>query len=84
MGNNQPLFVVNGTPITNDLYTFDDGLNGSTSIDFGNAAQIINTDDIEDKVFKGPAASALYGSRAANGVILIETKTGNFVKEARD
>lgn len=77
MGNNQPLFVVNGLPITNDLYTFDDGLNGSTSIDFGNAAQIINTDDINAiSVLKGPAASALYGSRAANGVILIETKTG--------
>ena len=82
MGNNQPLFVVNGMPITNDLYSFDDGLNGSTSIDFGNAAQIINTDDIEAiSVLKGPAASALYGSRAANGVILIETKTGNFIKE---
>lgn len=78
MGNNQPLFVVNGLPITNDLYTFDDGLNGSTSIDFGNAAQIINTDDINAiSVLKGPAASALYGSRAANGVILIETKTGD-------
>ena len=77
MGNNQPLFVVNGLPVTNDLYTFDDGLNGSTSIDFGNAAQIINTDDINAiSVLKGPAASALYGSRAANGVILIETKTG--------
>lgn len=79
MGNNQPLFVVNGLPVTNDLYTFDDGLNGSTSIDFGNAAQIINTDDINViSVLKGPAASALYGSRAANGVILIETKTGEF------
>ena len=77
MGNNQPLFVVNGMPITNDLYSFDDGLNGSSSIDFGNAAQIINTDDIEAiSVLKGPAASALYGSRAANGVILVETKTG--------
>lgn len=82
MGNNQPLFVVNGMPVTNDLYTFDDGLNGSTSIDFGNAAQIINTDDIDAiSVLKGPAASALYGSRAANGVILIETKTGNFSKK---
>ena len=77
MGNNQPLFVVNGLPITNDLYSFDDGLNGSSSIDFGNAAQIINPDDIEAiSVLKGPAASALYGSRAANGVILVETKTG--------
>ena len=77
LGNNQPLFVVNGMPITNDLFSFDDGLNGSTTIDFGNAAQIVNTDDIASiNVLKGPAASALYGSRAADGVILIETKTG--------
>ncbi len=77
LGNNQPLFVVNGIPITNDLYSFDDGLNGSTTIDFGNAAQIVNPDDIASvNVLKGPAASALYGARAADGVILIETKTG--------
>lgn len=77
LGNNQPLFVVNGMPITNDLYSFDDGLNGSSTIDFGNAAQVVNADDIKSmNVLKGPAASALYGSRAANGVILIETKTG--------
>jgi len=77
LGNNQPLFVVNGMPITNDLYSFDDGLNGSSTIDFGNAAQVINPDDIKSmNVLKGPAASALYGSRAADGVILIETKTG--------
>jgi len=81
LGNNQPLFVVNGLPITNDLYSFDDGLNGSTTIDFGNAAQIVNPDDIASvNILKGPAASALYGSRAANGVILIETKTGKGAK----
>ena len=79
MGNNQPLFVLNGMPITNDLYSFDDGLNGSTTIDFGNAAQLINSDDIENiSILKGPAASALYGSRAANGVILVETKNGTY------
>lgn len=78
LGNNQPLFVVNGMPITNDLYSFDDGLNGSTTIDFGNAAQIVNPDDIASvNILKGPAASALYGARAADGVILIETKTGS-------
>lgn len=76
-GNNQPLFVVNGMPITNSLNTPGDGLNGSTTIDFGNAAQIVNPDDIESvNVLKGPAAAALYGSRASNGVILIRTKTG--------
>jgi TonB-linked SusC/RagA family outer membrane protein len=81
LGNNQPLFVVNGMPITNDLYSFDDGLNGSSTIDFGNAAQIVNPDDIASiNVLKGPAASALYGARAADGVILIETKTGEDAK----
>ncbi len=81
LGNNQPLFVVNGMPITNDLYSFDDGLNGSSTIDFGNAAQIVNPDDIASiNVLKGPAASALYGARAADGVILIETKTGKDAK----
>jgi TonB-linked SusC/RagA family outer membrane protein len=77
LGNNQPLFIVNGIPITNDLFSFDDGLNGSTTIDFGNAAQIVNPDDVASiNILKGPAASALYGSRAADGVILIETLTG--------
>ena len=76
-GDNQALFVVNGMPITNGLFSPGDGLNGSTTIDFGNAAQIINPDDIaEISVLKGPAAAALYGTRAANGVILITTKDG--------
>ncbi len=76
-GNNQPLFVVNGLPITNGLNSPGDGLNGSTTIDFGNAAGVINPDDIEEiSVLKGPTAAALYGTRAANGVILITTKTG--------
>ncbi len=76
-GNSQPLFVVNGMPITNGLFSPGDGLNGSTTIDFGNAAQVINPDDIESmSILKGPAAAALYGSRAANGVILVNTKTG--------
>lgn len=76
-GNNQALFVVNGMPITNGLFSSGDGLNGSTTIDFGNAAQIINPDDIaEISVLKGPAAAALYGTRASNGVILVTTKTG--------
>ncbi|MDF9796613.1 TonB-linked SusC/RagA family outer membrane protein [Catalinimonas alkaloidigena] len=76
-GNNQPLFVVNGLPITNGLNSPGDGLNGSTTIDFGNAASLINPDDIaEISVLKGPTAAALYGTRAANGVVLITTKTG--------
>lgn len=76
-GNNQPLFVVNGLPITNGLASPGDGLNGSSTIDFGNAASIINPYDIESiSILKGPAASALYGTRASDGVILITTKSG--------
>ncbi|MCP4441541.1 MAG: SusC/RagA family TonB-linked outer membrane protein [Aureispira sp.] len=74
-GSNQPLFVVNGMPITNDLFSSGDGLNGSSTIDFGNAAQILGLDDIEYiSVLRGSSSAILYGSRAANGVILITTR----------
>ncbi|WPP50836.1 SusC/RagA family TonB-linked outer membrane protein [Catalinimonas niigatensis] len=67
---NQPLFVVDGIPISNDI-------NNSTSADYGNAAAEINPADIASvNVLKGPAAAALYGSRAANGAIVITTKSG--------
>ncbi|MDR7131814.1 TonB-linked SusC/RagA family outer membrane protein [Algoriphagus sp. 4150] len=72
---NQPLFVVNGVPISNSIV----GSSGSSNqeVDYGNAAGEINPDDIESMtVLKGPAAAALYGSRGANGVILITTKSG--------
>lgn len=72
---NQPLFVVNGVPISNNIV----GSSGSSNqeVDYGNAAGEINPDDIESMtVLKGPAAAALYGSRGANGVILITTKSG--------
>ena len=76
-GSSQALYVVNGMPITNGLFSPGDGLNGSTTVDFGNASQVINPDDVASmSVLKGPAAAALYGSRAANGVILITTKNG--------
>ncbi len=82
MNNNQALFVVNGTPISNSLSS-NDGSNGADQrtgrggYDYGNAAMDINPEDIESiTVLKGAAASALYGSRAANGVILITTKKG--------
>lgn len=72
---NQPLFVVDGVPITNELT----GSSGRSyqELDYGNGASMINPDDIETiTVLKGANASALYGSRAANGVIVITTKTG--------
>jgi TonB-linked SusC/RagA family outer membrane protein len=75
-GNNQPLFVVDGVPIDNSAP--DQGTNrGYGGIDYGNTAQDINPSDIESvSVLKGPNAAALYGSRAANGAIIITTKSG--------
>ena len=66
-GNNQPLYVIDGVPIINDVT--------GGEIDYGNPANSINPDDIENiVVLKGANASALYGSDAANGAILITTK----------
>ncbi len=77
-GTNQPLFVVDGIPVSNadrGSSAQSGGMLGSK--DFGNAIQDINPDDIASiSVLKGPNAAALYGSRAANGVILITTKRG--------
>ncbi|MGE5317408.1 MAG: SusC/RagA family TonB-linked outer membrane protein [Chloroflexota bacterium] len=74
-GNNQPLFVVDGVPMDNSNYNDIDTQRGAGGVDYGNMANDINPDDIESvSVLKGPTAAALYGSRAANGVILITTK----------
>ena len=73
-GNSEPLFVLNGIPLDNT------GFNGNSQyggVDYGSPVSDINPEDIESiTVLKGPNAAALYGSRAANGVILINTKTG--------
>ncbi len=75
--NNQALFVVDGTPIDNSVNNTSNQTTGRGGYDYGNAAADINPDDIESiNVLKGAAASALYGSRAANGVIMITTKKG--------
>lgn len=74
-GNNQPLYVIDGTPIDNTDLNSAATINGSAGKDVGNTIQDLNPDDIENiSVLKGPSAAALYGSRAANGVILITTK----------
>lgn len=74
-GNNQALFVVDGVPVDNTTNNSSSERNGNGGYDYGNAAADINPDDIENiNVLKGAAASALYGSRAANGVIMITTK----------
>jgi TonB-linked SusC/RagA family outer membrane protein len=76
-GNNQPLFVVDGVAVSNANRGGAPFVGTSTTFDFGNALNDINPDDIETlSVLKGPNAAAIYGSRAANGVILITTKKG--------
>ncbi len=72
-GSNQPLFVVDGIPIDNG-----GGVNAlQTGVSNSNRAIDINQEDIENiSILKGPAAAALYGSRAANGAVLITTKKG--------
>ena len=74
-GNNQPLYVIDGVPLDNTNY----GSAGTSGgFDLGDGISGINPDDIENmSVLKGPAASALYGSRASHGVILITTKRAN-------
>lgn len=76
-GDNRPLIVVNGIPIDNTPNTqFSDAQ--TTQVDFGDGLSQINPQDVREmSVLKGPSAAALYGSRAADGVILIETKDGS-------
>ena len=67
---NSPLFVVDGIPI-------DNSYDGSYYVDYSNRAIDLNSDDVESvSVLKGAAATALYGIRAANGAILVTTKSG--------
>ncbi|SEA75366.1 SusC/RagA family TonB-linked outer membrane protein [Pedobacter hartonius] len=86
-GDNQPLIVVDGIPLNN----FTGNINPSSgvlnndyynpAIDMGNGLSDINPEDIESiSVLKGPSASALYGSRAGNGVIMVTTKSGKLQK----
>ena len=75
-GEGQPLIVVDGTPISNQNFS------GYSGQDFGNLAQDINPNDIKSiNVLKGPSASALYGIRGQNGVVMITTKNGQGVSD---
>lgn len=83
MGNNSPLVVVDGIPMTNQIggatssWDSGSGLGYSSSSEGGDALSLINPDDIESiNVLKGANAAALYGSAAANGVLMITTKKG--------
>lgn len=74
-GNNQALIVVDGVPYDNS-----DNIGGGTltAVNFGNRGNDINPDDVASvTVLVGPAATALYGSRASNGALIITTKTGS-------
>ncbi len=78
-GNNSPLFVVDGIPISNR--TISNRAEGNLETDYGNGAQDINPDDIKSvSILKGPNATALYGSRGLNGVVLITTKSAERTK----
>ena len=77
-GNNQPLFIVDGVAVSNADRGGAPFVGSNTNFDYGNAMNDINPDDIETvSVLKGPNAAAIYGSRAANGVILITTRKGS-------
>ncbi|WP_343587016.1 SusC/RagA family TonB-linked outer membrane protein [Flavobacterium sp.] len=79
-GNNQALWVVDGIVLNNDNTNKEDQKSGGNvgGYDYGNAASDINPDDIETmNVLKGAAATALYGSRASNGVIIVTLKKGS-------
>ena len=84
-GNNGALFVVDGVPIQSGTVATGSGAtynNTDAPVDFGNGASDINPDDIESvTVLKGAAATALYGSAAGNGAIVITTKGGGNVKK---
>jgi TonB-linked SusC/RagA family outer membrane protein len=72
---NEPLYVVDGVPLSNNRVGSGDELNGG--FDMGNGLNTINPDDVANMtILKGAAATALYGSRAANGAVIITTKTG--------
>jgi len=73
----EPLFVIDGVPISNSSFNNSETDVVTGGVDVGNRAGDINPDDIESMtVLKGAAASALYGSRARNGVIVLTTKRG--------
>lgn len=81
-GENRPLIVIDGIPLANNNVNDTNTQRGGGGRDYGDGAFDINPDDVESiNVLKGGPASALYGSRAVNGVIMIKTKTGKKGRE---
>jgi len=77
VSNNQALFVVDGVPMNNDATNGANQKSSRGGFDYGSPISDINPEDIESiNVLKGAAATALYGSRAARGVIIVTTKKG--------
>ena len=83
MDNNTALFVIDGVPMSSGMTAMGGAAYNNTDagVDYGNGAADLNPEDIDNvSVLKGPAATALYGSRAANGAIVITTKAGRSTK----
>ena len=86
LGNNSPLIVIDGVPMTNNV-NGQTGFDGGSNLTYSSTSEgsdplsLVNPDDIESlNILKGANAAALYGSAAANGVLMITTKKG---KEGR-
>ncbi|MBC7912658.1 MAG: SusC/RagA family TonB-linked outer membrane protein [Pyrinomonadaceae bacterium] len=78
--NNQALIIVDGVPVSNRITgtKYSSHLSADSPVDYGSGVSDINPDDIEKiTVLKGPGATALYGSRAAGGALIITTKSGS-------
>ena len=87
-GDNQPLYVIDGVPMSNSTseqaYSAIGGTANAGNRDGGDGISNLNPEDVESiSILKGAPAAALYGSQAANGVILITTKKGNSVGPER-
>lgn len=81
MGQNGALIVIDGVPMDQDAISYGNGVGAAygteAPVDYGNAISELNQEDIKEvTILKGPSAAALYGSRAANGVVIITTKSG--------
>ncbi|MDR2911967.1 MAG: SusC/RagA family TonB-linked outer membrane protein [Alistipes sp.] len=80
-GSNQPLYVIDGMPFMNEMAGRQEMNN---AMDFGNQANAVNPENIESMtILKGASATALWGSRAANGVVMITTKSGKANQEVQ-
>ncbi|MFD2572737.1 SusC/RagA family TonB-linked outer membrane protein [Spirosoma soli] len=79
LDNNQALIVVDGVPVSSRITGtgYSSHLSADSPVDYGSSVSDLNPDDIEKvTVLKGPGATALYGSRAAGGALIITTKSG--------